>query len=179
MPNADIGNEDGTQYYPLAPMSGLYSLLTFALLALPAVFLLSDLLWTTPLAIPAAALIAIFAWVWLRFRPSAFKIRRSGIEVIWPLKRQEIPMADIVDVRVIDRSELAEEIGWRIRIGAGGLWGVFGWLRTQRRGTVQTYISRTDRFVWIECTPGTPWLITPEQSDSFVAALRGRFAQRA
>jgi hypothetical protein len=33
------------------------------------------------------------------------------------------------------------------------------------------YISRTDRFVWIECANGRPWLISPEQPEAFVRAL--------
>jgi hypothetical protein len=58
-----------------------------------------------------------------------------------------------------------------MRIGAGGLWGAFGWLWTQRRGMVQMYISRTDGFVWIERGADRPWLITPEQPQAFLSAL--------
>jgi hypothetical protein len=32
-------------------------------------------------------------------------------------------------------------------------------------------VSRTDRFVWIECAHARPWLITPEQPEAFVTAL--------
>ena len=58
-----------------------------------------------------------------------------------------------------------------MRVGAGGLWGGFGWLWTQRRGIVQMYISRTDGFVWIERVGDRPWLITPAQPSAFVRAL--------
>jgi Bacterial PH domain len=33
------------------------------------------------------------------------------------------------------------------------------------------FVTRTDRFVWIERTRERPWLITPEQPDAFVRAL--------
>jgi hypothetical protein len=58
-----------------------------------------------------------------------------------------------------------------MRVGAGGLWGGFGWLWTQRRGIVQMYISRTDGFVWIERIGDRPWLITPDEPEKFVRAL--------
>jgi hypothetical protein len=33
------------------------------------------------------------------------------------------------------------EVGWSMRVGAGGLWGGFGWLWTERRGIVQMYFQ--------------------------------------
>lgn len=174
-----VREETGAYSLRLAPMSPLISVLTIILLALPIGFALSAVLWIEQFAIPAGALIAIYAWVWLRFRPSAFTIRGSGLEVVWPLKRREIQMADITDVRVMDSTDLGDEIGWRIRIGAGGLWGVFGWLKTGRRGIVQTYITRFDRMVWIECGSGRPWLITPDEPDDFASRLLSLVARRA
>jgi hypothetical protein len=53
-----------------------------------------------PLAVPALFIIAIYAWVWLRFRPSKFIVYRAGLQVIWPLKRREIPREDISNVRL-------------------------------------------------------------------------------
>jgi hypothetical protein len=58
-----------------------------------------------------------------------------------------------------------------MRIGAGGLWGGFGWLWTKRKGMVQMHVSRTDGFVWIERKADRPWLITPENPEAFVRAL--------
>lgn len=159
--------------FRLARMSPLILALTAFLLALPLAFLAGPLFGWRLLAVPALLLVAIYAWVWLRFRPSRFDVRRGGLQVIWPLKRSEIPREDISSVRVIDRQALKREIGWGMRIGAGGLWGGFGWLWTKRRGIVQMYVSRTDRFVWIERASGRPWLITPEQPEGFVRALSG------
>ena len=74
-------------------------------------------------------------------------------------------------MRQVDRQELRRDVGWGMRVGAGGLWGGFGWLWTSRRGIVQMYVSRLARFVWIERGKERPWLITPERAEEFVAAL--------
>jgi hypothetical protein len=113
----------------------------------------------------------ICGWVWLLFRPTAFVIHPDALEIVWPLKRRRIERASILSVRKIDMKELKREVGWGVRVGAGGLWGGFGWLWTQRRGIVQMYISRTDSFVWIERGKERPWLITPERPEDFIGAL--------
>jgi hypothetical protein len=58
-----------------------------------------------------------------------------------------------------------------MRIGAGGLWGGFGWLYT-RKGLLDLYVSRTDRFVLVRLRTGRPLLITPDADERFVAAFR-------
>lgn len=157
--------------FRLGRMSPLIRVLTIILLALPLAFVGTVLLGNDELAVPAALLIIIYAWVWLRFRPSEFVVEQNRLVVIWRLKRRFISRADIKDVRLVDRQELKREIGWGMRIGAGGLWGGFGCLWTTKRGLVQMYVSRTDWFVWIERANGRPWLITPERPEAFVRAL--------
>jgi hypothetical protein len=98
-------------------------------------------------------------------------VHPRAVEATWPLKRREIPRDDISAVRVIDRPTLRREAGWGMRVGAGGLFGAFGYLWTTRRGLVRMYVSRTDRFVCIERKSDRPWLITPDQPDAFVRAL--------
>ena len=162
-----------TESFRLARMSPFILVLTLGLLALPLALLVGTLSGYRTLGAPALLLIAGYGWVWLRFRPSRFVVDGSGLRVIWPLKRRAIARADILNARLIDRQALREEIGWGMRVGAGGLWGGFGWLWTKRRGIVQMYVSRTDRFVWIERAGGRPWLITPERPEAFVRALSG------
>jgi hypothetical protein len=152
-------------------MSPLILVLTLALLALPLVFLANAVIGGGRLAIPGLLLVAIYAWVWLRFRPTLFVVRPGVLEVIWPLKRRQIRREEIADVRLIDKGELRQQVGWGMRVGAGGLWGGFGWLWTARRGIVQMYISRTDGFVWIERVDERPWLITPEHPEAFIRSL--------
>ena len=165
--------------FRLAPMSPPIRVLTLVFLALPPALIVIGLWETRALLAPGLVLVVIDAWVWLRFRPSRFLVHDDRLEVIWPLKRREVHRGDITRVRLMDRQGLQKETGWGLRVGAGGLWGGFGWLWTQKRGIVQMYVSRTDGFVWIERTHGRPWLITPEKPESFVRALsvRGSAAQ--
>jgi hypothetical protein len=162
--NADAGS------FRLASMCRAILILTIGLLMLPVVFLAAAV-FDSRLAVPVLLLAAVYAWVWLRFRPTRFVVHPGVLEVVWPFKRRELRRDGISQVRLLDRRELQSVTGWGMRIGAGGLWGVFGWLWTRRRGIVQTYVSRTDRFVWIERANGRPWLITPEQPEDFVRAL--------
>jgi len=152
-------------------MSPLIWMLTLALLAIPAVFFSTAMVGRHLLTVPALCVVVMYVWVWLRFRPTRFVVYPDRLEVRWPLKRRSIPHKDIAEVRRIDKRALHSEIGWGMRVGAGGLWGGFGWLWTQRRGIVQMYISRTDGFVWIELVGDRPWLITPAQPAAFVRTL--------
>jgi hypothetical protein len=152
-------------------MCPLILTLTLGLFLLPLAFIGSAAFGRSPLALVGLLLGVTYSWVWLRFRPSRFVVSPRALEVIWPLKRRRIPRQDIASVRLIDKGELQREIGWGVRVGAGGLWGGFGWLWTQRRGIVQMYISRTDGFVWIDRISDRPWLITPDEPESFVRAL--------
>ena len=55
--------------------------------------------------------------------------------------------------------------------GRRGLWGGFGWLYTSK-GLLGLYVSRTDRVVLVRLRTGRPLLVTPEDDERFVAALR-------
>ena len=159
--------------FRLAPMSVPILALTSLVLVLPPAFLVASIVWRTQLALPGIFLVILYVWVWVRFRPSRFVVAREGLRVVWPLKHTSIPRSEITEVRLLDAPALRQEIGWGVRIGVGGLWGGFGWLWTKRRGIVQMYISRTDRFVWIERGGARAWLITPIDPEAFVRALAG------
>ncbi len=166
-----MNGHSNARSFRLARMCPVMLTLTLLFLAAPPALLVGALFGGNHLWMVALLLLAIDAWVWLRFRPTRFTVEASGLTVTWPLKRRVVPRASIVSARVIDRQELKREIGWGIRVGAGGIWGGFGWLWTTRRGVVQMYVSRTDEFVWIERAGGRPWLLTPEEPGKFVRAL--------
>jgi len=159
--------------FRLAPMSWGILILTLVLLALPVAFLGRAIIGDIRFSLPGVLLVALYVWVWLRFRPTLFIVHPEALEVIWPLKRRRMRREEISGVRLVDKRDLRREIGWGMRVGAGGLWGGFGWLWTARRGIVQMYVSRTDGFVWIERVDQRPWLITPEHPEAFVRALSG------
>jgi len=164
-------NGENVKNFQVARMSPLILGLTVLVLALPPALVVGALLGRRMLALPAAFLVVLYIWVWLWFRPTRFVVHGGGIRVVWPLRNCEIPREDISIARVVERRDLLREIGFALRIGVGGLWGGFGWLWATRRGLVRMYITRTDRFVWIERVGGRPWLITPENPDEFVRAL--------
>ena len=157
--------------FALARMCPIMRRLTLLLAVLPVVFLIAALFGARLLGGPALLLALIYGWVWTRFRPTAFVVHPHVLEVIWPLKRRELRRDHISAVHLIDRRELRRQVGWGMRVGAGGLWGGFGWLWTERRGIVQMYVSRMDQLVWIERGRERPWLITPDQPEAFVRAL--------
>ncbi|MBI3031347.1 MAG: hypothetical protein HYY64_17750 [Candidatus Rokubacteria bacterium] len=159
--------------FPLAPMSFLIVVLTILVLAVPVVFLLAGA-WagTTPLVGIGLLLAAGCGLVWLYARPNRFEVSSQGLVIVWPLRRQLIPARDIACVRPIEPWELRQEVGWGVRIGVGGLWGQFGWLWTARKGSLVTYVSRTDGLVLVERRSRRPLLITPAHRDDFVRALQ-------
>jgi hypothetical protein len=161
------------QEFALAPMSPFIRGLTLFLLALPAAFIGTALLGPASVLLPAGTvLFALYAWVWLRFRPTRFVVSPDGIDVYWPLKHRRIARSSIRSVRRLNGAELRALVGSGIRVGAGGLWGGFGWLWTTHRGIAQMYVSRTNDFIWIERGAERPWLVTPADPDGFVRALR-------
>src|SRR5262245_16387738 len=166
--SASKATHSAQRSYCIAPMSAVIRVLTALLFLVPVGMVIGAAAGMRVLLVPLAFVVAIYAWIWLRFRPREFVIHPDRIEVLCPLKRRTIARATVVPCRTIGLADLRREIGWGIRVGAGGLWGAFGWLWTLRRGIVQMYVSRTDGFVWIERGAETPWLITPERPEEFV-----------
>jgi len=166
-----MGNPVPFKVFRIAPMDPPILWITTLILALPLVLVAGALFSGSYLSVISLILVALYVWVWVRFRPSRFTVDEHSFTVIWPLKRRTIPRGEIISARLIEREELRKEIGPSVRIGAGGLWGGFGWLWTQRRGIVQMYVSRTDFCIWIERLNGRPMIVTPEQPERFVHAL--------
>lgn len=93
------------------------------LLTLPLGFLVAALSGARIQVVPCFIVLALYGWIWLRFRPSSFVVTDQSLNVIWPLKPQEIPRETISTVRLLNREELKQEIGWSLRVGAGGFGG--------------------------------------------------------
>ena len=119
----------------------------------------------------ALFIVAIVASVWLLFRPSWFELSQGGLRMRWPLRRGFIPLARIRDVELLTADDRTARYGFGMRIGAGGLWGGFGY-RTSSQGLLHMYISRTDYAVMIHVDDDRPWMITPRDPERFVATLR-------
>ena len=162
----------------LAPMSPLILWLTVALLALPVVFLLFGLIGGPPagfVLVPMAGLILVlYAVIWLWSRPTRFELTPDALILVWPVRRRRIERADIRGATVLAKGDARRQLGFGMRIGAGGLWGGFGWLWTTRRGLLDLYVSRETDVVLVELDPraGRSLLLTPERPEAFVAALQ-------
>ena len=97
--------------YRLARMSPVIRVLTVVLLILPAAFLAGMLTGRNEFAGPFVVISATYAWVWFRFRPSAFVIHPAALEVVWPLKRREVSRQSILSVRQVDAKTLGKDLG--------------------------------------------------------------------
>lgn len=117
-------------------------------------------------------LLIIYGSVWFGCRPSHFVVTETSLDIIFPVwRRQPIPIKDITAVRRLSAAQFRQEFGWAIRIGAGGLWGGFGWLQTAHQGLIEFYISRSDEFVLIERAQGRNLLITPDRPTEMIEHL--------
>lgn len=121
-------SELSLRIFHLAPMSTGILVLTLILLLVPVAMLGYAVLACMAFIGPSLFVVLVYAWVWLLFRPTGFVIHPDALEVVWPMKRRRVSRSSIQTVRLIDRDALKREIDWGIRIGAGGLWGGFGWL---------------------------------------------------
>jgi PH (Pleckstrin Homology) domain-containing protein len=161
--------------FGLAPMSADMRILSRIALAVPLPLIVAVAVTRGPLRdalfAATALVVLLYAAVWLFWRPTRFEVDRAGLRILWPLRVRSIPTHEIVEAVPLSRETFRREFGWGLRVGAGGLWGGFGWVYT-RKGWVGLYVSRTDRFVLLRLRTGHPLLVTPDGDERFVAALR-------
>jgi len=119
---------------------------------------------------PAVFVLAIYVFIWLYMRPSHFELSPTSLDVVWPIRRFSTALFDIQSIELLEGSEFRNRYGYGMRIGAGGLWGGFGLLKT-RSETFRFYISRLDRYVLIRTASAPPLLITPTDPEDFVRTL--------
>lgn len=124
------------------------------------------------LLLVALLLCVIYGVIWCAWRPTGFVIRDDQrLEIRFPVRRCWRELHPERQVRQLSPAEFQQEMGWAIRVGAGGFGGGFGWLWTQRRGWLESYISRGDGLVLLEQPGALPLLVTPTQPEQFVAWL--------
>jgi hypothetical protein len=160
--------------FALAPMNALIRGLTILMLLLPVALFAAALLADRRLLAVAFAVTAIYVVVYLAARPIAFEVGDAELAIRFPLWTRRVACSSILGAREFDGAALRAELGLALRVGAGGLWGGFGWLWSRRRGWVELYVSRTDGLVWIERRAAIPLLITPERPAELVARLPAR-----
>lgn len=159
--------------FPLAPMSTLIRAVTAAVLLLPVALLgVGFATRAGPLRIPVAiAVILIYVGIWVWGRPTGFHASETGLQLRFPWRRILVARAAMRSARRMTGAEVRAELGLAIRVGAGGLWGAFGWLWSRRRGWLEIYVSRQDDLVWIERADAIPLLLTPSNPQQLIDAL--------
>jgi hypothetical protein len=160
--------------FHLAPMTRDLRVATWFLFVLPAAFAGGALAAPFPVSAvlfaSTAFIVLAYASVWLGFRPSRFEIDSRELRIAWPVRSRVIDRADVVSARIVTATEFRAEYGYGMRVGAGGLWGGFGLLKTDRE-TFSMWISRTDRYVIVQLRGERPLLLTPAMPERFVEVV--------
>jgi hypothetical protein len=91
------------------------------------------------------------------------------LRIHFPLRTLDV--REVRNVAVLSEHAAREKLGAAVRIGAGGLFGTFGWLWTSRMGLVGVYVSTTSGLVLVERASGLPLLLSPESPEDFARAL--------
>lgn len=159
----------------LAPMDSMFRTVTALVCSLPLLFVFlasRDPSILMPMLGTASAMVVLFAAVWLAARPSRFEVSEEGLRIVFPLWSRLVPRAALKEAKHYPGSSYADEFGYGLRIGVGGLFGTFGWLRFSHT-TVETYVSRRHDMVAVECEGRRGLLLTPADADGLVRAVMG------
>lgn len=157
--------------FPLAPMSLGIRAFSLVLVLLGIGFLVMSrydqfIAWQ-----PAALLLVLAALVWVVFRPTRFKLERGVLVLDYPVRTKRIPLSGLEAAELVTSAGFKERFRWALRVGVGGLFGGFGWLRTAK-GWVEMDISRTDGMVLLTFAGRQPMLLTPEDPQGFIEAVQ-------
>mmetsp|Transcript_13584 Transcript_13584/g.29898 ORF Transcript_13584/g.29898 Transcript_13584/m.29898 type:complete len:177 (-) Transcript_13584:201-731(-) len=165
--NVDVQNFD------LAPMSPAIRALTALVTAIPVFTFILALTRKEPLPLIglSSSIVAVYVLSWVYIRPSGLMLTTETLALKFPGRKLQIPITDIREVRLLSAQQAKDELGIAVRIGLGGLWGVFGWLWTSRRGTLDVYITRLDDYMLIERRVGRPMLLTVSDREALRDAL--------
>ncbi len=156
----------------LARMSTGIAVLTWIFCALAiavpiSVLYLAPEMWMS--LVLAAIIWGVCRFVWSFYRPKYFEVLPDGLQIVWPWRSMFIPSEEITEIVPMSK----EDLGLVIRTwGAGGLWGGFGKHWSRKIGHMLIYASRSDKLVCIRRVGKRPILITPEDCEEFIAAVR-------
>lgn len=157
--------------FPLAPMGLGIRAFSLVLVLLGAGFLVMSRFDGRVSWLPAALLLLLAALVWIFFRPARFKLERGALVLEYPLRAKRVALGGLAAAELITSAGFKARFKWALRVGVGGLFGGFGWLRTGE-GWVEMDISRTDGMVLLTFTGRSPMLLTPEDPEVFVEAVQ-------
>ena len=137
--------------------------LTVVSWSLPAVFL------TLSYFVEAVRPTMLYVWLW--WRPGTFSLGEGDLRLRFPLRTLVVPLSEVEGCDLWQQADLKSRYGKTTRVGAGGLWGGFGRLRSSSKEWIEFYISRQSDYVHIRRKGTIALLITPERASEFVAEL--------
>ena len=126
---------------------------------------------TRYLAFLAPVLIAVMLVVFRLYRPVAVVLTDDELVVDRTASTVSIPYAEIIKVSLPDNKDLRLAIR---TFGNGGLFGYTGKYYKQPYGPMTWYCSQRKNFVLIETSAGKKIVVTPDERDAMVKALRER-----
>ncbi len=113
--------------------------------------------------------LAIAVWVML-LGPRGYAVTDELVVVRRSLSGVSVPLHD---VRRVARVSPAD-VGRQLRVfGSGGAHGYFGKFRSDRLGPLEYQATRRDTLVLLEVDGRAPLVVSPDDPDRFVAAVRG------
>ena len=151
--------------FDLAPMAkGLQRMtVIYALLSVALMFWRDQ-----PVAKAAGAFMTgIALFIYGYFRPSHFEVSPEALTLVWLVRRRVIPRASILKAETLGTRDL----GWMLRIGAGGVGGAFGSFYTSKRGFIDGYFTCMDGLVLLSLEGRRPLLLSPADPVAFQSAL--------
>jgi len=102
-------------------------------------------------------------------RPQCFEITSEGMRIVWPGRTRKLPKGAFTEMRIVTRTDLGRMTRC---FGAGGLFGSFGWFRSEYMGNLDAYITRYDGMVYLRLKNRHPLLLTPDKHEEFLRAIR-------
>jgi hypothetical protein len=169
------------EVFPLAPMDAGTTastvlvlaaiVVTVVAVAVGSVFVPQGSRWILRLVAGLMVLgdVVLVAMVRVFSRPRCFELMGDGMRIVWPGRTRKLPKAAFAEMRILRDIDLGRMVR---RFGVGGLFGSFGWFRSEYMGDVDAYVTRRGGLVYIRLKNRRPLLLTPVEPERFLAALK-------
>ncbi|MDD2773111.1 MAG: PH domain-containing protein [Elusimicrobiales bacterium] len=168
MENQTGGAAQRDMFYPASlSMTAVAVTVLFAAVVPVSLLLVNARVFGSALAVLFAV---IFALAWL-LHPLGYALFADKLVVDRLFLKISIPYASITDIDELPDSFFNGSVRF---FGAGGVFGWFGWYWKKGMGVYILEASRTSGFVLIKA--GTDYVLTPDDTDGFMAELARRLA---
>ena len=122
---------------------------------------------------PAIVLVAIA--VAALFRPKGFGLDAAGLHIFRPVRSLVFPLQDIRSVMPLT----AKELGFGFRtFGSGGFLGYFGRFYYRAYGRVHVFATDRSKIILITLADDRKIIITPDDTQAFMAAFQDLMKKR-